>query len=81
MMGNKGGVGVRMNINDSSLCFVCVHMAAHREKVSERNSEFHRLLNELSFPLATTPDKEPELLPIAAHDIIYWAVSSGAFHR
>ena len=80
MMGNKGGVGIRMNINDSSICFICVHMAAHREKVSERNSEFHRILNELSFPLVTAPDKEPESVPIAAHDIIYWVGSLGQFH-
>ena len=35
MMGNKGGVGIRMDINNSSIAFICCHFAAHREKVAE----------------------------------------------
>ena len=42
MMGNKGGAGIRMRINDSSVCFVCAHLAAHREKVAERNADYHK---------------------------------------
>ena len=42
MMGNKGGAGIRMRINDSTVCFVCVHLAAHREKVAERNADYHK---------------------------------------
>ena len=42
MMGNKGGVGIRMRINDSAVCFVCSHLAAHREKVAERNADYRK---------------------------------------
>lgn len=42
MMGNKGGVGIRMEINNSPVVFVCSHLAAHREKVAERNADYHR---------------------------------------
>ena len=42
MMGNKGGAGIRMRIDDSSVCFVCAHLAAHREKVAERNADYHK---------------------------------------
>ena len=45
MMGNKGGAGIRMRINDSTMCFVCVHMAAHRENVAERNADYHKYAN------------------------------------
>ncbi|CAM9934305.1 unnamed protein product [Scytosiphon promiscuus] len=40
-LGNKGAVAVRMEVGGrSSLCFVCVHMAAHRENVLARNAEY-----------------------------------------
>eukprot|EP00903_Cladosiphon_okamuranus_P017359 g15992.t1 len=40
-LGNKGAVAIRMEIaGASSLCFVCVHMAAHREQVEARNNEY-----------------------------------------
>ncbi len=32
MLGNKGGASVRMTVFDSSMCFVCTHLAAHRGK-------------------------------------------------
>lgn len=44
MMGNKGGVGIRMDINNSSIAFICCHFAAHREKVAERNADYRRFI-------------------------------------
>lgn len=72
MMGNKGGVGIRMEINNSSLCFLCTHMTAHREKVFERNAEFHRIVTEMTFVLPS--EKESEYLPLLSHDVVYWVV-------
>lgn len=41
ILGNKGAVAVRMEVGgSSSVCFVCVHMAAHRENVLARNAEY-----------------------------------------
>ena len=42
MMGNKGGAAIRMKILDSTVCFVCSHLAAHRENVAGRNADFHK---------------------------------------
>ncbi|CAM9274896.1 unnamed protein product [Ectocarpus sp. 12 AP-2014] len=40
-LGNKGAVAVRLEVGGrSSLCFVCVHMAAHREYLLARNAEY-----------------------------------------
>jgi phosphatidylinositol-bisphosphatase len=34
LMGNKGGVCIRMSVYDSPICFVCSHLTAHRENVT-----------------------------------------------
>ncbi|GMH95993.1 hypothetical protein TrST_g6078 [Triparma strigata] len=39
-LGNKGGVLIRMNIDDTSICFVSAHFAANRNKVVHRNKDF-----------------------------------------
>ena len=51
MMGNKGGAAIRFKLMDSSICFVCSHLAAHRENVAGRNADFHKyfLYNSLMF--------------------------------
>lgn len=49
MMGNKGGVAVRLSLYDSSLCFVCAHLAAHRENIAGRNSDFKNIIERSVF--------------------------------
>ena len=40
VMGNKGGVGIRLRLCSSSLCFVTSHLAAHRDNVRARNDNY-----------------------------------------
>ncbi|CAM9247240.1 unnamed protein product, partial [Scytosiphon promiscuus] len=49
VMGNKGGVGIRLRLRDSSLCFVTCHLAAHRDNVKARNENYHKILREMVF--------------------------------
>lgn len=49
MMGNKGGAAVRLSFYDSTLCFVCSHLAAHRENVTGRNADYHNILGKIQF--------------------------------
>lgn len=49
MMGNKGAVTIRLNLYDSSLCFVCCHLAAHRENVTGRNSDAKNIIERSNF--------------------------------
>jgi phosphatidylinositol-bisphosphatase len=49
MLGNKGGVSIRMSIFDSSVCFVCSHLAAHRGAVSSRNEDFKNIVEKSVF--------------------------------
>lgn len=53
VMGNKGGVSVRMVVYDSPLCFVCSHLAAHRENVSGRNADFRNIIEKTVFDAET----------------------------
>jgi phosphatidylinositol-bisphosphatase len=49
MLGNKGGVSVRLCLYDTSICFVCAHLAAHRENVAGRNSDFKNIYERTIF--------------------------------
>lgn len=49
MMGNKGGVSIRLNLYDSSICFVCSHLAAHRENIEGRNSDYKNIIERTIF--------------------------------
>ena len=54
MLGNKGGASVRMTICDSTMCFICTHLAAHRENVAGRNADYKNILEKSIFtPLAS----------------------------
>jgi phosphatidylinositol-bisphosphatase len=49
MMGNKGGVSIRFSIYDSTLCFVCSHLAAHRENIVGRNNDYKNIYEKSAF--------------------------------
>ncbi len=48
-MGNKGGVSVRLHIYDTSMCFVCSHLAAHRENIEGRNADYRSIVEQSIF--------------------------------
>jgi len=50
IMGNKGAVAVRFRVHDTTLCFLCAHLAAHRGAVAARNADFGAIMSRLSFP-------------------------------
>ena len=49
IMGNKGAVCVRVDVNMTSICFVCSHFHAGRENVAIRNNDFHNVMNKVIF--------------------------------
>ena len=65
-MGNKGGVGIRFELHNSSLCFVNSHLAAHVEEVERRNQDYMDICNRLVFT-NTFPTKS-----IKDHDQVFW---------
>ena len=78
VMGNKGGVGVSLDLHMTSVCFVNTHLAAGQEKVTRRNADFHEVLTRLKFADDALP--MPGFAANAAgatrcvldHDVIVW---------
>jgi len=48
-VGNKGGVGIRMQIYDSDVCFICSHLAAHKNNVQGRNQDYLKIIENMKF--------------------------------
>ncbi|KAF0711931.1 hypothetical protein As57867_004966, partial [Aphanomyces stellatus] len=79
MMGNKGGVAIRMKLYDSPICFVCAHLAAHTHNVAGRNADFANILTKIEFRESLLDDvnvgyQDPtdHVLTIHNHDFIFW---------
>lgn len=45
LLGNKGAVCIRFEVNDTSLCFCSAHLCAHREDVERRNDDFRAIFS------------------------------------
>lgn len=63
LAGNKGGVSIRMDFFDTSLCFVCAHLAAGHSNVEDRNRDYKTITQGLAFSKGR---KIPD------HDVVVW---------
>ncbi|KAL1409612.1 hypothetical protein Q8F55_003607 [Vanrija albida] len=77
--GNKAGVAVRLKVHDTTLCFVNSHLAAWKEYLERRRSDYIQLRTLLTFPTPT--DINPPLeayhpedrdLMVDDADVIFW---------
>lgn len=66
-MGNKGGVSIRFDLYNTTLCFVNSHLAAHVEEFERRNQDFRDICSRTQFRQPSQPPKG-----IKDHDQIYW---------
>jgi len=64
VIGNKGGVAVRMVLGKTSICFVAAHLAAHDEKNDQRIKDFHAIVRGTRFKKTT--------MLILEHDYVIW---------
>lgn len=65
-MGNKGGVAIRLDLHNTSICFVNSHLAAHVEEYHRRNQDYHEICSRIIFNQFQPPKY------IKDHDQIYW---------
>ena len=85
VMGNKGGVSVRFQFYDSTLCFICTHLAAHRENVAGRNADFANVYSKTSFDIGAEAVQEvirlgsmsqwatgASSVGVSDHDQVFW---------
>ena len=63
MAGNKGAVAIRMEIDNTSLCFVTAHLAAGFANYEERNRDFRTISHGLRFQRNRS---------INDHDAVIW---------
>jgi hypothetical protein len=47
--GNKGGLSVSFQFNETSLCFIGSHLSAHTEKLQQRNLNVYEIVDKLEF--------------------------------
>lgn len=66
MLGNKGGVAIRLEMHHTSICFVNCHLAAHMAEVERRNQDFNAVYSNLKFTLFDPP------LSVAEHNMVFW---------
>jgi phosphatidylinositol-bisphosphatase len=64
--GNKGGIGARFQVFDTTVCVVNAHLAAFSDNILERNAQFQRIARKLRFRNAEKP------LKLYEHDLIVW---------
>jgi Endonuclease/Exonuclease/phosphatase family 2/C2 domain/CAP-Gly domain len=48
VVGNKGGVAISITLNDTSICFVNSHLAAHQDKTFKRNADVAEIIEGVS---------------------------------
>lgn len=82
MMGNKGAAAIRFRFYDSTLCFVCSHLAAHQNNVAGRNSDFGNIMGKVEFRNTGVSESVATARPgssdhsasygIMEHDYVFW---------
>jgi hypothetical protein len=56
LSGNKGGVGIRFDVFDSSVCLMTCHLAAGQTNYTDRNADYRTISHGLVFPRGKTID-------------------------
>ncbi|XP_041880098.1 phosphatidylinositol 4,5-bisphosphate 5-phosphatase A isoform X6 [Corvus kubaryi] len=65
ILGNKGGVSVRLSIFGHMVCFLNCHLPAHLEKAEQRKEDFATILHMQQF-------EGPVANGILDHDLVFW---------
>ena len=68
--------GIGVSFLETRTCFVNTHLAAHRDNVKARNSDFHEIRNRMEFSNSVTDKKGnvlySENIMMMHHDAVFW---------
>ena len=67
-LGNKGGVSVRIDFHNTSICFVNSHLAADVSQCERRNQDY----DDINARTVLTDNRSSTTRQIKDHDMIYW---------
>lgn len=70
IVGNKGGVAISLFFNETSLCFVNSHLAAHQHRVEDRNQNYKQIVQNLR--VGNFHSHEPPLDIHTSFDYLFW---------
>jgi len=62
LSGNKGGVGIRFNLYDATVCLMTCHLAAGQSNYADRNADYRTIANGLTFLRGKTIDSHEYVL-------------------
>jgi len=61
---NKGGIGIRFDLYETSFCFFSAHLAAHKKEIEKRNKNFMDIMGDTVF--------EKQIYAPLKHDYIFF---------
>jgi inositol polyphosphate 5-phosphatase INPP5B/F len=67
--GNKGGVGISFQLNESYICFVNSHLAAHVGEVERRKEDHDEIMRRMTFNDGSLLNRSRTILE---HHQIFW---------
>ncbi|CAG8565059.1 10268_t:CDS:2 [Acaulospora morrowiae] len=71
LFGNKGGIGISLLFGNTSLCFINSHLAAHQDKVQERNNDVKKISKEMKLK-GFKPEDEAYVNVTDRFDYTFW---------
>jgi len=71
-IGNKGGVGISMQLGLTSAVFINSHFAAHQHAVAERNADYERIRSNLALRPVKSASHRPSQSGVDNFDIAIW---------
>ncbi|KAF8323780.1 DNase I-like protein [Clavulina sp. PMI_390] len=71
-IGNKGGVAIRLAVDDICFTFVNCHLQAYEDMAEKRNADYHELVRRLSFPLDDPAVDSGGPLSVFDCDTLFW---------
>lgn len=72
LQGNKGAVSVRLDLHNTSICFVNAHLAAHQEELERRNEDHDCIFQRTCFHMNINSNSPPKTIKDHEYDHLHF---------